>query len=119
MNTLRNFVVIFFLGVVVFLAGVMVGKSMRDNAKNPLLPGAKKIVVIPRQVVPVAPLTQDGNSGEIPAKPPVKESLPLPLATAAADNQAAGEQGRDKNGFHESRSLRGWDFLCRKPQLSG
>ncbi len=92
MNTLRNFVVIFFLGIVVFFAGLMVGKSMRGHAENPALKTADTIVAIPNQVVPVAPQNQESNPKKM-HKPAVNESLPLPLPVVSPErNSAAAEK---------------------------
>ena len=99
MNTLRNFVVIFFLGIVVFLAGVMVGKNMRDNARNPVVSAADTVVAIPSQVVPVAPLTQDSNRKEM-YKPSVDEVLPLPLSSP--ESNSAAEEGHKKLSGNET-----------------
>jgi cell division protein FtsN len=92
MNTLRNFVVIFFLGIVVFLAGVMVGKSMRGNVRNPVTSAANTVVSIPSQVVSVAPSTQNSNPKEMP-KPSVDEALPLPLPLSSSESNSAAEEG--------------------------
>jgi cell division protein FtsN len=94
MNTLRNFVVIFFLGIVVFLAGVMVGKSMRDNARNPVASAADTVFAIPSQVVSVAPLTQDSNPKEM-HKLSVDEALPLPLPLASPERNSAVEEAHN------------------------
>jgi len=94
MNTLRNFVVIFFLGIVVFLAGVMVGKSMRGNVRNPVTSVVDTVVTIPSQVVSLAPLTQDSNPKEMP-KPSVDEALPLPLPLASPERNSAAEEGHN------------------------
>ena len=96
MNTLRNFVVIFFLGIVVFLAGVMVGKSMSGNARNPVTSVVDKVVTIPSQVVSVAPSTQDSNPKEMP-KPSVDEALPLPLSSSES-NSAVAEGHKELSG---------------------
>ncbi len=99
MNTLRNFVVIFFLGIVVFLAGVMVGKSMSGNARNPVTSVVDKVVTIPSQVVSVAPSTQDSNPKEMP-KPSVDEALPLPLSSSESNSAVA--EGHKKLSGNET-----------------
>ncbi len=119
MNTLRNFVVIFFLGIVVFLAGVMVGKSMTGNARNSVLPPAEKVVAIPSQTVPVAPLTPDAGSNELPEST-VNESLPLPLPIASPEKSSAageGPQGLSGNGTakpHEEIKYTFYESLTNK-----
>ena len=95
MNTLRNFVVIFFLGIVVFVAGVMVGKSMRVNARNSVVPAAEKVVAIPSQTAPVAPLSPDAGTNELP-QPSAHESLPLPLPVVSPEKRGAAEEGSKK-----------------------
>ena len=92
MNTLRNFVVIFFLGIVVFVAGVMVGKSMRVKSKNSVVPAAEKVVAIPSQTASVAPLSQDAGANKLP-KPTVHESSPLPLPVVSPGKKDAAEKG--------------------------
>ncbi len=91
MNALRNFVVIFFLGIVVFLAGVMVGKSMRGNTGNTELKTADTVVAIPNQVVRVAPPTKDDSNLKESHKPAADEAiaLPLPIVSPEIKNSAA------------------------------
>ena len=95
MNTLRNFVVIFFLGIVVFLAGVMVGKSMKGTAENQVLKTVDTVVAIPNQVVPVAPLNKNHNPKEM-HKPAVNESLPLPLPVVSPERNSAATEGHNE-----------------------
>jgi len=95
MNTLRNFVVIFFLGIVVFLAGVMVGKSMKGTAENQVLKTVDTVVAIPNQVVPVVPLNKNHNPKEM-HKPAVNESLPLPLPVVSPERNSAATEGHNE-----------------------
>jgi len=95
MNTLRNFVVIFFLSIVVFLAGVMVGKSMRGNTGNPGLKTADTVVAIPNQVVTVAPPTKDDSSLKERYKPAVDEAVALPLPVVSPEINSAATGGHN------------------------
>lgn len=112
MNTLRNFVVIFFLGIVVFLAGVMVGKSMKDNAPKPVAGSAGTIVALPKPTAAV-PVDTRKDAGEEQTRPAADNTMPLPLplgkdsATKEGDRESAkpeSEKSKEelKFTFYES-----------------
>ncbi|MBN2333496.1 MAG: SPOR domain-containing protein [Deltaproteobacteria bacterium] len=88
MNTLRNFVVIFFLGIIVFLAGVLVGKSLSDLSHRKMAQAVAEMpATLPvQQVVPVADRekTALGESARVAPAP-----LPLSLQPVAGSTDSA------------------------------
>ncbi|MEA3241413.1 MAG: SPOR domain-containing protein [Pseudomonadota bacterium] len=83
MNTLRNFVVIFFLGIVIFIAGVMVGKSMTDNAPGPVVSSSDTVVTIPGPKVMAGPQVNNRGHNEKNRadKPAIDDLMPLPVVS--------------------------------------
>ncbi len=90
MNTLRNFVVIFFLGIVVFLAGVMVGKSMRNVMPQAAAPVPGDVVSIPKPEGLSETSGAGKNAFHAHLQQTAKEApLPLPLPISSANNADA------------------------------
>ena len=113
MNTLRNFVVILFLGIVVFLAGVMVGKSMRDVVPPTVAPIPEEVVAIPKpeklpgtseagQDTFHAPLHQAAKEAPLP--------LPLPIDSGAGTSRIGDHQSAPATETEKSKEEINYTF---------
>ncbi len=91
MNTLRNFIVIFFLGAAIFLAGVLLGKTLSDleHERRPPRVVVHPLPTPPREtVVQVEKLPPQPEAGKKKPVPP-----PLPPAVKPLTAAAPGPSG--------------------------